>query len=233
MLLFFGPGFRLTGPGHVDRTHAGQRPEPRGCEAEADHDADHVRPPHRGRARPQAPGDAERPEAIGKVKHGRQHADRVKNRHQCGLERLGSRARGVVRIEPPTPQGLAEPVQLRDVPDDEGEGDHAGRPLQRVPHVADIRIRADVGHAIGDNHKTDRRVKQHGQKNEGPFDRHEQRPERVDHVHPRLERPTVVSGQNRGVGQQVHGQKRSDRNQPRQREQPIDQKLVTFQERRG
>lgn len=133
----------------------------------------------------------------------------------------------------PAAKGLAQPVQLHNVPDDKRERDHAGRPLQRVPHVANIRIRADVGHAIGDNHKTNRRVKQQGQKNEGPFDRHEQRPERVDHVHPRLERPTIVSGQNRGIGQQVHGHKRPDRDQPRQREQPIDQKLVTFQERRG
>ena len=59
-------------------------------------------------------------------------------------------------------------------------------------------------------------------------------PERMDHVHPRLERPAVVPGQDRRVGQQVDDEKRPDRDQSGQGKQPVDQELVPFQKgRRG
>ena len=167
------------------------------------------------------------------MEHGREDADAVQERRQDRLQRRGGRAGRVVRVEVPSTKRLSQPVQLHDVPDDEREGDHARRPLERVADVADVGIRADVRQAVGDDDEAHSRMKQHRQKDEGPLDRHEERAQGVDHVHPRLERSAIVTGENRGVRQQVNDQKRADRNKSGERKQPIDQKLVAFQERRG
>ena len=122
-------------------------------------------------------------------------------------------------------------MQMHDMPDDKHKGDHAGGTLERVADVADVRIGADVGQAPGNDHKPHGGMEQHRQKNEGPLDRHKQRPERMDHVHPRLKGPR--STEHRSVGQEVDHQERADGNEPRQREQAVDQKLVTVKKRSG
>ena len=134
----------------------------------------------------------------------------------------------MVWIELAPTKRCAEPMQLRDVPNDEHKGDHAGGPLQRVTHVADIGVGTDIGKAVGDDHEPHHRVKEHWQEDERPLDRHEQRPQRVDHVHAGLER--ARPGEHGGIREQVDNQKGPDRNEARQREQPVDQKLVTGQE---
>jgi hypothetical protein len=50
----------------------------------------------------------------------------------------------------------------------------------------------------------------------------------MDHVHPRLERAAVIPGEDGGIGQEMDGQKRTDRNEARERKQPIDEELVAF-----
>ena len=131
----------------------------------------------------------------------------------------------MMRIEPTAAEWRAQPMQLRDVPDDEHEGDHACRPLQCVAHVAHIGVGTDVGQAVGDDDEPDHRVEDHRQKNERPLDRHQQRSQRVDHVHAGLKRPRPA--EHRSIREQVNDQKGADWHEPGQREQAVDEKLVT------
>ena len=75
---------------------------------------------------------------------------------------------------------------VKHVPENEEQGDHSRRPLQRVPKVALILITAAVGLPTADDNHPVNGVKQQRQEDKRPFHNRQQWPQTVNLVHRQL-----------------------------------------------
>jgi hypothetical protein len=84
------------------------------------------------------------------------------------LHRLKRRTGRVVGPEPPAAKRLGNPlhphvgvkpaVHVKDVPKDEHEGDHAGRPLERIADIGAIAVSTVVGQRAAGHENAIQRV---------------------------------------------------------------------------